>query len=148
MFDWDNSQCLLCALNSVLCTTGTFSHTLSFLFLSTGCQKPNTQLVTPATCLANRGLVKLAMKRFHGAVEDLGGMLSATPKVSKYSKATTAVGGVDPRGKGVAAAAAAAVAGTTTLAGGALDCLDSELGRALAEGRLQHRAPREVISCA
>lgn len=74
--------------------------------------------------------------------------MSAAAKASKIIKATTAVGGVEPGDKGIAAAAAAATGvGTTTLAGGALDCLDSELGRALAEGRLQNKASREVPFC-
>lgn len=119
----------------MLCTPpGALNHTL-FLVLSIGCPKTITQLVTTATCLANRGLVKLAMKRFRGAAEDLGGVVSATAKVSKNTRATTAPGDVDPGDKGIAAA----------LAGGALDCLDSELGRALAEGRLQNGASREVL---
>lgn len=92
--------------------------------------------MTPATCLANRGLVKLAMKRFRGAAEDLGGVLSVTAKASK-----------DTTVEGVATASAATGVGAATLAGGALDCLDSELGRALAEGRLQDRASREVSLC-
>lgn len=70
--------------------------------------------------------------------------MSSTAKVSKNAKATTAVGAVEPGDKGVAAAVAATGVGTTALAGGALDCLDSELGRALAEGRLQNKASREV----
>lgn len=79
--------------------------------------------------------------------------MNAAAKASKNIKATTAVGGVEPGDKGIAAAAAAATGvGTTTLAGGALaggalDCLDSELGRALAEGRLQNKASREVPLC-
>lgn len=74
--------------------------------------------------------------------------MSTTTKVTENTKATTAFGGIDPGGKAVSAATAGAGVGTTTThAGGALDCLDSELGRALAEGRLQNRAPREVMMC-
>lgn len=105
--------------------------------------------MTPAACLANRGLVRLAMKRFRGAVEDLGGRLSENdnPKVAKTTKEPITPGGDDGGLKGTASAASATGGGTTTtLAGGALDCLDSELGRALAEGRLENRASREVLA--
>jgi len=104
------------------------------------------QLVTPATCLANRGLVRLAMKRFRGAVEDLGGELGDNPKVAKSPKAPVAAGGDESGFKGTPSAVSTTGGGmTATLAGGALDCLDSELGRALAEGRLENRASREVL---
>lgn len=108
------------------------------------CSVVNTQLVTPATCLANRGLVRLAMERFHGAVEDLKGKLMDKPKVAKNTKAPISAGGDD----GDIASAASATGGetTTTLAGGALDGLDIELGRALAEGRLENKASREVVA--
>ncbi len=87
------------------------------------------------------------MKRFHGAVEDLGGRLSDNPKVAKNTEEPIAAGGDDGSLKGAASAALATGGGTTaTLAGGALDCLDSELGRALAEGRLENRASREVLA--
>lgn len=109
------------------------------------------QLVTPATCLANRGLVRLAMKRFRGAVEDLGGerlKATAAKLLTMVAKKVTPDGGVVDRGiggkGGSAAAGTKTGGGETTLTGGGLDTLDCQLGRALAEGRLQNGASREV----
>lgn len=107
--------------------------------------------MTPATCLANRGLVRLAMKRFRDAVEDLGGeplkpTAAGLLKIAK--KMTPDGGGVDPGvggGKGGSATSGTKTGGgETTLTGGGLDTLDCQLGRALAEGRLKNGASREV----
>lgn len=97
------------------------------------------QLITPAACLANRGLVRFAMERFRGAAEDLGGA-----SLRRFKAPT--IGGANAGDSGVVPAASAGTSGSgmTALAGGALDTLDCEIGRALADGRLDNRASREV----
>ncbi|CAN0516496.1 unnamed protein product, partial [Ectocarpus sp. 12 AP-2014] len=97
-----------------------------------------TKLITPAACLANRGLVRFAMKRFRGAAEDLGGASLRSFKAPTIGGANTSDSGVVP------AAAGTSGSGMTALAGGALDTLDCEIGRALADGRLDNRASREA----
>ncbi|CAM9256815.1 unnamed protein product, partial [Hapterophycus canaliculatus] len=103
------------------------------------------KLVTPAACLANRGLVRFVMKRFSDATADLRGTpVNPTHKTSRILPPPCA-GGAVHGGKGATpAVAATATIGTTTFAGGALDTLDCELGRALAEGRLENRSSREA----
>lgn len=96
------------------------------------------QLITPAACLANRGLVRFAMQRFRGAAEDLGGASLRSFKAHTIGGANASDSGVVPTAAGTSGS------GMTALAGGALDTLDCEIGRALADGRLDNRASREV----
>ncbi|CAB1115628.1 unnamed protein product [Ectocarpus sp. CCAP 1310/34] len=102
-----------------------------------GVSRDVTKLITPAACLANRGLVRFAMQRFRGAAEDLGGASL------KSFKAPT-IGGANTSDSGVVPAAAGTPGSGMTLAGGALDTLDCEIGRALADGRLDNRVSREA----
>lgn len=92
------------------------------------------------------------MKRFRGAAEDLGGdrLKERSAKLMKTTRKAAPDGdGINP-GVGSnwfsAAASTKTGRGETALAGGGLDNLDCQLGRALAEAWLQNGASREVKS--
>ncbi|CAM9131600.1 unnamed protein product, partial [Scytosiphon promiscuus] len=115
------------------------------LLATGGPSRHAAKLVTPAACLANRGLVRFVMKRFRDAEADLkGAPTDATHRMAR-TRPAPCEGGAFRAGKIATQAVASMVAsGTTAFAGGALDTLDCELGRALAEGRLEDRASRET----
>lgn len=117
-------------------------QTMPKIFFFWGFEK---QTVSPAACRANRGLVRLAMKSFQGAVEDLqvgqnghscGDEQNTThPKDNENGGDGPAKGPQAPTGERVARGG---------MGEGALDTLDCSLGRALAEGRLNSKASRDV----
>lgn len=90
------------------------------------------------------------MKRFHGAVIDLGGTTPSTADGRECSNAlsTPAIGGTDGDEGGTVRTGGTWGTGERVAPGGlgegALDALDCALGRALAEARLQNKASREV----
>lgn len=125
------------------------THEIPALNLSSADDQPQwlrtKQLVTPAACLANRGLVRFVMKRFGDAAADLRGAPVHPTHRTPGNLPASYAGGAGRGGKGITPAlGSTAASGKTSFARGALDTFDCELGRALAEGRLENRASREV----